>query len=81
MFLISSAAKLSARLDNELDMNLKLSINFVLYDTFIISSLPSLSTFVICFLIGTGKIIYFSAFSPKHSNCSPNSSANSLIIK
>ena len=66
MFLISSAAKLSTRLDNELDINLKLSIDFILYDIFTILSLPSLSIFVICFLIGTEKVISFSVFSPKH---------------
>ena len=43
--------KLSTRLDNELDINLKLSINFVLY----VIILP-LSRF---FLTGTEKVIYF----------------------
>ena len=33
------------------------------------------------FLIGTKKLIYFSVFSLKHSNCPSNFSANSLIIK
>ena len=32
-------------------------------------------------LIGTGKVMYFSVFSPKHSNCPSHSSANSLITK
>ena len=47
--------KLSTRLDNELDTNLKQSINFNLY----MIVLP-LSTF---FLIITEEVIYFSEFS------------------
>ena len=62
--------KLSIRLDNELGINLKLSINFVLYEIF----LPLLNSF----LIDTEKVIYFSVFSPKHSNCPSNSSTSSL---
>ena len=46
--------------DNETDINLKLSINFSLY----VAVLPLSSSF----LIGTEKVIYFSVFSPKHSN-------------
>ena len=45
---------------NEGDINLKLSINFSLY--IIVLSLPS------SFLVGTEKVLYFPAFSPKHSN-------------
>ena len=63
---------LSTRFGNEIDINLKLSINFVLYVDF---SLLSSS-----FLIGTEKK-YFSVFSPKHSNCPSNSFASSLIMK
>ena len=44
--------------DNEVDIYLKLSINFNLHVIF----LP-LSSF---FLIGTKKVIYFSVFSPKN---------------
>ena len=69
MILISSAAKLLTRFDNELDINLKLSINFILY----VINLPLLSS---SFLIGTEKM-----FFPKHSNWPSNSSASSLIIK
>ena len=65
--------KLSTRLDSELDINLKLSINFSLY----IVVLP-LSC---AFLIGTDKVIYFSVFSPMHSKLPLNSFANSLIMK
>ena len=52
--------KLSARLDSEVDINLKLSINFSLH---VIILLLSSS-----FLIGTEKVIYFSVLSPKHSS-------------
>ena len=69
----SPSDKLSTRFDNELDINLKLSINFILY----VIDLP----LSISFLIGAEKEIYLSAFSPKHSNCPSNSSAISLIIK
>ena len=65
--------KLSTRLDSEVDVKLKLSINFSLY---VIVLLLSSS-----FLIGTEKVIYFSVFSPKHSNWPSNSFANFLIIK
>ena len=67
--------KLSTRFDNLLDINLQVSINFILY---VIVSPLSLSR---SFLIGTEKLIYFSVFSPKHVNLSLNSSANSWIIK
>ena len=67
--------KLSTRSDNLLGMNLQLSINFILY---VIVSPLSLSC---SFLIGTEKLIYFSVFSPKHSNSPLNSSADSLIMK
>ena len=52
--------KLSTRFDNLLGMNLKLSINFIFY--VIVSPLSLLRSF----LIVTGKLIYFSVFSPKH---------------
>ena len=65
--------KFSARSANLLDINLQVSTYFVLY---VIVSLLSCS-----FLIGTEKLIYFSVFSPGHSNSPLNSSANSLIIK
>ena len=72
-FLQLISAKLSTRVDNDLHINLKLSINFILYA--IDSPLSS------CFLIGTEKVIYFSVFSPKHSNCPSNSFVSSFIIK
>ena len=71
-FLLTSD-KLSTMSDNLLSENLKVSINFNLYE--IVLSLSC------SFLIGAEKLIYFSAFSPKHSNSPLNSSANSLIKK
>ena len=67
--------KLPKRSDNLLRINLQLLISFHLY--VIVLSLSSLCSF----LIGTEKLIYFSIFSPKHSNSPLNSSANSLIKK
>ena len=66
--------KLSARSDNLLCINLQLSINLILY----VIILPSSS---FSCLIGIEKVIYFSVFSPKHSNWPLHSSANSLIMK
>ena len=67
--------KLPKRSDNLLRINLQLLISFHLY--VIVLSLSSSCSF----LIGTQKLIYFSIFSPKHSNSPLNSSANSLIKK
>ena len=63
--------KLSTRSDSLIRMNLRLSINFNLY----VIVLPLSCSF----LIGTKKVIYFSVFSPKHSNFPLTFSANSLI--
>ena len=71
VFLIS--AKLSIRLDSEVDINLKLSMNFNLY----IITLPFLSSF----LIGKEKVTYFSVFSPIQLKLPLNSFANCLIMK
>ena len=65
--------KLSRRLDNEVDINLKLSINFSLY--MVVLSLSS------SFLIGTEKVLHFSVFSPKQSELPLNCFANYLIMK
>ena len=65
--------KLWTRLDNEVDVNLWLSINLSLC----VIVLP-LSSY---FLIGTENVIYFSVFSPMQSNWPSNSSANCLIMK
>ena len=66
------SGKLSTRLDIEVDINLKLSINFSLYVIVLLSSSS--------FLIRTEKVIYFSVFSPKHSNWPSNYFASSLIM-
>ena len=59
--------KSSTRFDNLCGIILQLSINFILY---VIVLQLSFS-----FLIGIEKVIYFSVFSPKHSNWPLNSSA------
>ena len=59
---------LSKSSDNEVDINLKLSINLRLYAIYLPLS-PS-------FLIGTEKVIYFSKVSPTPFSSSLNSSAN-----
>ena len=64
---------LSTRFDNEVGINVKLSINFSLC----VVVLPLQCSF----LIGTEKVIYFSVFSPIRSNWPPNSSANCSFIK
>ena len=61
LLLWSILARLSAILDSELEVNLKLSINFSFY--VIVLSFSS------SFFIGTEKVMHFSVFSPKHSNC------------
>ena len=59
---------LSTSSDNEVDINLKLSINLSLH----VIVLPSSHSF----LIGTEKVIYFSIFSPTQLSSPLNSSAN-----
>ena len=71
--LLSIPDKLLTRFDNESCINLQLSINFSLY----IDVLPLSCSF----LIGTEKVMYFSALSPKQSKLPLNSFANCLIIK
>ena len=53
----SLSDKCLASFDNEIDINLKLSINFFFY----ITAIPLSSSF----LIGTEKVKPFSVFSPK----------------
>ena len=65
--------KLSTRLDNEVDINLKLSINFSLYMIVLLLSSS--------FLIGTEKVMYFSVFFPKQLKLPLNSSTSCLIMK
>ena len=54
--------RLLTRFVNDLTINLALSINFILCKIFIISSLPSLSTFQLSFFIRTEKVWYFLRF-------------------
>ena len=63
---------LSTSPDNEVDINLKLSMNLSLYEIV----LPLSHSF----LIGSEEVIYFSIFSPIKSSSPLNSSANWLII-
>ena len=59
--------------DSDVDINIKLSINFILY----LIDLPLSSSS----LTGTEKVIYFPVLSPKHSNWLLNSFASLLITK
>ena len=65
--------KLSTKVDKDVDINLKLSMNFIL-EIIVLSSLDY-------FLIGTENVMYFSLFSSKHSKSPSNSSANPFMIK
>ena len=67
-------AKLSARFDSKLAMNLMLLMNFIFY----VAVLPFESS---SFGIGTEKIKYFSVFSLKHSNYPLNCFVNSPMMK
>ena len=73
LILWSPWKRLSTRLDNELDINLKLSINFMLYEI--------VFPFSSYFFIGTEEVLHFSVFSLRHSNCRSNSSVIFLIIR
>ena len=64
---------LITRLDNEVDINLKLSINLNFYVIFLLLSFS--------ILIGTERVICFSVFSPNYLICPSNSLANSSIMK
>ena len=61
----SPSDKLSTRLDNELDVNLKLIDKFIDNKIYFVCDC---FTIISSFLIGTEKVIYFSVFSQKHSN-------------
>ena len=65
--------KISTRLNNKVDIVLKLSIKFSFYLVVLQLSCS--------FLIGTEKVTYFLIFSPTQPNWPPNSSANYSIIK
>ena len=72
---------LLTRFDNELAIYLALSINFNMQDIFFVISSPFLSILITSFFIGTVKVMYFSASSPKHVNCFLNSSVKCFMIK
>ena len=63
------SARISVRLDKELVINIKCSMNLIL--CFMISSFS-------CFSIGTENVIYFLVFSLRHSNCCSNTSTSCL---
>ena len=63
---------LSTSSDNQVDINLKLSINLSLYVIVFLSSLLLITSF----LIDTEKVICFSIFSPIQFSSPLNSSAN-----
>lgn len=76
-------ARLSARFDSKLDINLRMLLNFILQDmVFGLISFPFLPILLTSFfLIETEKILYFLVFSPKHLKYSLNSSASSVVMK
>ena len=69
------------RFDNELAINLTLSIHCNMCDVFFNFFSLFLSIPVTSVSIGTVKVIYFSAFFTKQVKCFLNSSANSFMIK
>ena len=73
MTLWSFSARLSARLDGELNMNSTLSMNFLLYAIVL--------GFSFSFLIGNENVMYFSVFTPRHSNWRSRPLAYSLTTK
>ena len=68
--------RLSTRFNNKVDINPALSINFILQNIVTTLSIPSLSIFLASFCLGTEKVLYFSVFCSRHSNCPSNSFAN-----
>ena len=78
---MNSFRKLLARFDNEVAINLALSINYSLKDIGFLISSPFLSILVTAFSIETEKVVNFLLFFPKHLNFSSNSFTSSFIIK
>ena len=78
---MNSFRKLLARFDNEVAINLALSINYSLKDIGFLISSPFLSILVTAFSIETKKVVNFLLFFPKHLNFSSNSFTSSFIIK
>ena len=75
-----SSGRLLTKFDNELAINLALSINCNMKDIFFVISSPFLSILVTTFSNGTVKVMYFSVFSPRQVNCFLSFSANSFMI-
>ena len=63
------SARLLTGFNNELAINLALSMNCNLWDVIFVISSPSLSVLVNSFSIEIVKAMYFSMFSPKQVNC------------
>ena len=75
------SARLLTSFDNELAINLVLSINRKMYNICFVTFSPFLSIIASSYSFGTVKVMYFSVFSPKQINSFSNSFANSFMIK
>ena len=80
LILWTLSERLLTRLDNELTVNITLSISVNMKDIFFIISPPFLLILLTSFSIKTVKVMYFSVFSPEHLNRFLNFSANSFMI-
>ena len=78
---MTSVSNILTRFDNEIAINLVLSINCNLYNIVLMISFTFLLFLVTSFSIETGKVMYFSVFSTKQVNYLSNSSATSFMIK
>ena len=74
-------SRILRRPDNDLAMNLSLSINYNLKDMGFVISSQFLSILANSFCTGTQKLMYFSVFSSEKLNCYSNFSSSSFIIK
>ena len=78
---MNSFRKIMTKFDNELAINLALSINCSMYGIFHVIFSPLLPVLVTSFSIGTVKVIYFSLLFPKEVKKFSNSSTKSFMIK
>ena len=81
MILGSPPDRLLTIFDNELAINLAVSVNCIKWDIFFVISSSFLLILATFFSAGTVKFMYFSVFSPRQVNCFSNSSANYFMIK
>ena len=81
LFLWISLARFLTRFDNELAINLGLSMNSTLWDYFFCNFFSIFLVLVTYFCIRNKRFMCFSVLSPKQVNCFSNSSANSFMIK